>query len=356
MGFLHNKWLQLKDWLRQLREKYRWWKLRCRNIYHYMKGQVIKNLPAWRKEAHDYSEAWQERYDEQRTTFLKTRRAFKAVISRLDASPEKLHELLFEEKTLAGRMFDWLLIVLILGSVFIVILDSVDSLHRRFFWLFGILEWMFTIIFTVEYLLRIYSSPRPIRYMTSFFGIIDFITVIPTYVAVIFSGAHAFLVLRVLRVLRIFRLLKLVKMMRAGRIITLSLKASREKIIVFLLFVLLLVTIMGSMMYIIEAGSNSGFTSIPVSIYWAIVTLTTVGYGDIAPATWFGQFIAALVMIMGYAVIAVPTGIVSAEFIEQRKIAELDHTPCPRCGKNEHEKGARYCSRCGERIAPQERI
>lgn len=350
MGFLKNKWNLLRARFRQFVDNLKWWSLRCRNIYHYMKGQVIKNLPAWRKEAHDYSEVWHERYDEKRSALRRTQQAFKTVFSRLDASPEKLHELLFEEKTLAGRMFDWLLIVLILASVFIVILDSVDSLHRQFFWLFGILEWMFTIVFTVEYLLRIYSSPRPIRYMTSFYGIIDLITVLPTYIGVIFSGAHAFLVLRVLRVLRIFRLLKLVKMMRAGSTIMLSLKASREKIVVFLIFVLLLVTIMGSMMYIIEAGTDSGFTSIPVSIYWAIVTLTTVGYGDIAPGTWLGQFIAALVMIMGYAVIAVPTGIVSAEFIEQRKIAALDRTPCDRCGKNEHEQNARYCSRCGERL------
>ncbi len=275
---------------------------------------------------------------------------WKTVYAKLDASPERLHELLFEEKTLAGSMFGSLLIWLIFASVLVVILDSVASIHQRFGWLFDLLEWMFTLIFTVEYLLRIYSSHRPIKYMTSFFGIIDLVTVLPTYIGVIFTGTHTFLVLRILRVLRIFRLLKLVKMMRAGGAIVSSLRASKEKIFVFLIFVVLLVTLMGSMLYIIEAGTDSGFTSIPVSIYWAIVTLTTVGYGDIAPSTWLGQLISALVMIMGYAVIAVPTGIVSAEFIEQSRKAGQDNTVCDRCGKDEHEKGARYCARCGERL------
>ena len=315
-----------------------------------MKGEVIKRLPGWQREADVYSNSWHRRVEAQKDRLRKVRENWKTVFSKLDASPEKLHELLFEEKTMAGSMFGSMLIWLIFASVLVVILDSVASIHQRLGWLFDLLEWMFTLIFTVEYLLRIYSSRRPIRYMTSFFGIIDLITVLPTYIGVIFTGTHTFLVLRILRVLRIFRLLKLVKMMRAGGAIVSSLKASKEKIFVFLIFVVLLVTLMGSMLYIIEAGTDSGFTSIPVSIYWAIVTLTTVGYGDIAPSTWLGQFISALVMIMGYAVIAVPTGIVSAEFIEQRRKASLDDTVCNRCGKDEHEQEARYCARCGERL------
>jgi voltage-gated potassium channel len=323
---------------------------KCREILVYMRGQVIEKLPGWKKDASEYSDDWKKRYLIGRISFRKTRLEWKAAFSKIDASPEKLHEMLFEEKTTIGKMFESLLIVLIFASVLVVMLDSVESIHRRFYWLLAILEWIFTIVFTIEYLLRIYSSPRPIRYITSSFGIIDLVTILPTYIGVIFTGAHTFLILRILRVFRIFRLLKLVNMMRAGSTITASLKASRDKISVFLIFVLLAVTVMGSVLYIVEAGSDSGFTSIPTSIYWAIVTLTTVGYGDIAPSTWLGQLIAAAIMIIGYAVIAVPTGIVSAEFMEQKKKARIDKTDCQRCGKNEHEKEARYCSRCGDRL------
>ncbi|NND33182.1 MAG: ion transporter [Saprospiraceae bacterium] len=275
---------------------------------------------------------------------------WKRAFSNIDASPHQLHRMLFEDRTTVGKLFEEVLIILISASVLVVMLDSVAVLHRRAGLLFNTLEWIFTIIFTLEYLLRIYSSPHPIKYMTSFFGIIDLITILPTYIGVIFTGAHTFLILRILRVLRIFRLLKLVKMMKAGNTISASLQASKEKIAVFLIFVLLMVTVMGSMMYIIEAGNDSGFTSIPVSIYWAIVTLTTVGYGDIAPATWFGQLIAAAIMITGYAVIAVPTGIVSAEFISQKRQARREQSLCEKCGKEEHEENSRFCNRCGDRL------
>lgn len=319
-------------------------------LLRYMRGEVNKQLPGWKRDFSEFSGEWRKRSERTRSRFAQQWQDWQRIIGTINASPQKLHQMLFEEKTAAGKLFESFIIILIFASVLVVMLDSVGSINRQFWWLLGSLEWIFTIVFTVEYLLRIYSSPRPIRYMTSFFGIIDLITLLPTYIGFIFTGAHTFLVLRILRVLRIFRLLKLVGMVRAGSTITASLRASKEKIAVFLLFVLLLVTLMGSVLYIVEAGENSGFTSIPISIYWAIVTLTTVGYGDIAPASWLGQFIAAGIMIMGYAVLAVPTGIVSAEFMEQKKKATRRRTECDRCGKGEHEKGARYCCRCGEKL------
>ena len=320
------------------------------HLFSYMKEQVKLMLPGWKEDAIDYGHEWQAKYSHTKEDLRKTRLVWKRAFSTVDASPAQLHRMLFEERTTVGKLFEEVLIVLITASVLVVMLDSISVLHSKAGLLFNTLEWIFTIIFTLEYLLRIYSSPHPIKYMTSFFGIIDLVTILPTYIGVIFTGAHTFLVLRILRVFRIFRLLKLVKMMKAGNTISASLKASKEKIAVFLLFVLLMVTIMGSMMYIIEADEDSGFTSIPISIYWAIVTLTTVGYGDIAPSTWFGQLVAAAIMITGYAVIAVPTGIVSAEFIKQKRKSRRSHALCDRCGKNNHERDSRYCNRCGEKL------
>jgi voltage-gated potassium channel len=319
-----------------------------------MKKEAKKQLPSWKADSAEAKEGWKNWWKSSNIGFRWKLREWKSVFSTVDFSREKMHLMLFEENSAVGRLFESMLMVAIVTSVFIVILDSVEVIHRHFYWLTEILEWAFTIFFTVEYVLRLYSARRPFRYATSAFGIIDLVTILPTYISYFFVGAHTFLVLRILRVFRIFRLLKLVKLLKAGQSITAALKASKDKIIIFLVFVLLVVTMMGSILYMVESGQDSGFTSIPVSIYWAIVTLTTVGYGDIAPATWVGQLIAAIIMIIGYAVIAVPTGIVSAEFVNETRKASHNKIPCTRCGKDEHEKEARFCSRCAERLEPQQ--
>ena len=321
-----------------------------KRVLVYMKSEVIMHLPDWKRDARIFRKEITIGFLQLRKDFRLGWKDWKQTFSEVDASPEKLHEMLFEDKTLIGKRFEEILIFLIIASVLVVMLDSVAEIHRSIGWFLMSLEWIFTIVFTIEYLLRIYSSPHPLRYMTSFFGIIDLITILPTYIGVFFAEAHTFLILRILRVFRIFRLLKLVKMLRASSMIMKALKASKEKIMVFLIFVLLMVTLLGSLMYIIEAGTDSGFTSIPNSIYWAIVTLTTVGYGDIAPGTWLGKFVAACIMILGYSVIAVPTGIVSAEFVSESRKSKKHKIECTRCGKVKHEKGARFCNRCGERL------
>lgn len=278
--------------------------------------------------------------------FIKTE--FLSAKNRLNKHQRWLHTYLFERTSKGGRIFEYLLLIAIFLSIAIVMLESVESIAADYGNLLFILEWVFTVFFSVEYILRLYSAYRPIKYATSFFGVIDLLSVLPTFISAFVPGAHAFFIIRILRVFRIFRIFKLIKFSRAGLTILTALKASREKILMFLLFVLTLVIITGSLMYLIEGESNSGFTSIPRSIYWAIVTLTTVGYGDIAPKTVLGQFFAALIMLLGYAVIAVPTGIVSAEFA-QTKIPKPTQT-CSRCGKAGHETASRFCNRCGERL------
>ncbi len=326
---------------------------KIKKVLDHMAGETRKHLPEWKEDARDYRQEQHNRIERMKRLLTLEWTDYKRTFAKLDASPEKLHEMLFEDKTKIGRRFEELLIVIIIASVVVVLLDSVPQIHRRFGFLLGALEWIFTIVFTIEYLLRIYSSAHPIRYITSFYGIIDLVTVLPTYIAIFFAQAHTFLILRVLRVFRVFRLLKLVKMMQAGRSIETALSASKAKITVFLIFVILLVTLMGSILYIVEAGQQSGFSSIPNSIYWAIITLTTVGYGDITPVTWLGKMIAAGIMLVGYSIIAVPTGIVSAEFLKEAKANKTTRaTDCGRCGKEEHEPSARYCNRCGERLAP----
>jgi voltage-gated potassium channel len=328
-----------------------------KKVYHaiyallsYMASQVRKNMPSWRQDVEVYRAEKRVSWANLKSNVKTQYEDWKATFANLDASPEKLHEMLFDDRSKIGKRFEEVLILLILASVLVVMLDSVNHIHARFGILLGLLEWIFTIIFTVEYLLRIYSSAHPIKYVTSFFGVIDLVTVLPTYIGIFVPGAHTFLVLRILRVFRIFRLLRLVNMTRAGSTIVKALDASKEKIIIFMIFVLLLVVLMGSVLYLVEAGADSGFTSIPRSVYWAIITLTTVGYGDIAPATWLGQLIAAMVMIIGYSVIAVPTGIVSAEFVKENKKTKIDKVECQRCGKEEHEPSSRFCNRCGEKM------
>ncbi|MBW1660096.1 MAG: ion transporter [Deltaproteobacteria bacterium] len=261
---------------------------------------------------------------------------------------KKLNEIVFGTDTFSGKLFDIILIVFILVSVFSIILDSVPLFHRKYNEIFTILEWFFTIAFTIEYFLRLFISDRPIKYAFSFFGIVDLISFIPTYLSLIIANTHYLLVIRVLRLLRIFRILKLMSFIKQGEIILLALKQSRNKILVFLFAVINLVIIIGAVMYVIE-GEKNGFTSIPRSIYWAIVTLTTVGYGDISPKTPVGQFLASLIMIVGYAIIAVPTGIVTSQ-ITNVSIKKSRAKVCPNCNYKDFEPDSKYCRKCGEKL------
>ena len=261
---------------------------------------------------------------------------------------QRTYHFIFESDTPGGKGFDISLIFVILVSVASVILESIPSFNARFGGSIHQIEWIITIIFTLEYIARIWSHPKPLNYIFSFFGIIDFLAIIPTYLDVIFAGAMTLAVIRGLRLLRIFRILKITRYSREGRIIVEALKASRVKILVFLFAVVMVVLIIGTLMYLIE-GKDSGFTSIPAGIYWAIVTLTTVGFGDITPVTTLGKFIASFVMILGYGVLAVPTGIVTFEIASSIK-AVRESRICDHCGHGAHEADANYCKSCGEKL------
>ncbi|MEM6724287.1 MAG: ion transporter [Bacteroidota bacterium] len=266
---------------------------------------------------------------------------------------ERIFEVIFGTDTPSGKFFDVVLLVFIVASVLAVMLETVGSIERNYRKQLILLEWVFTGFFTLEYILRLLSTRRPWRYATSFFGVIDLLAILPTYLSFFIAGTKAFLIVRILRLLRVFRIFKLTKFLNESAVITRALGRSREKITVFLVFIFLMVIILGSLMYLVEGGAeNTGFTSIPRSIYWAIVTLTTVGYGDIAPTTDLGQFVAAIIMIMGYGVIAVPTGIVGAEMaFEERNRAPSNHDKtCRHCGKSNHELRAKYCSDCGSKL------
>lgn len=260
----------------------------------------------------------------------------------------RTYHIIFESDTPSAKGFDIALIFIILVSVVSVILESIPAFSARFGTALHQLEWIITIIFTLEYMARIWSHPKQWSYVFSFYGIIDFLAIIPTYLDVIFAGAMTLAVIRGLRLLRIFRILKITRYSREGRIIIEALKASRVKILVFLFAVVMVVMIIGTLMYLIE-GADSGFTSIPAGIYWAIVTLTTVGFGDITPVTTLGKFIASFVMILGYGVIAVPTGIVTFEIASSIK-AVREHRICDHCGIAAHEADANYCKSCGEKL------
>ena len=262
---------------------------------------------------------------------------------------ERLHEIIFEADTRAGKAFDVVLIATILLSVLVVMLDSIASYHQRYEEFLSMAEWIFTILFSIEYILRIISSPRPAGYIFSFYGIIDFLATIPTYLALILPGTELFAVIRLLRVLRIFRVLKLVKFVSEAQRMKEALAASRQKIFVFLYAVLTITVLVGSLMYVIE-GEQNGFTSIPRSIYWSIVTLTTVGYGDLSPATPLGQLLAALIMILGYGMIAVPTGIVSVEMSRVYDKRSMSTQVCPGCSAEGHDADAVHCKHCGTKI------
>ncbi|GHF33890.1 voltage-gated potassium channel [Deinococcus metalli] len=250
--------------------------------------------------------------------------------------------------TRAGRAFDVLLIAAIILSVLAVMLDSVGIYRARFGTALRTLEWLLTAVFTVEYVLRLIAAPTPRRYALSFFGLVDLFSILPAYIALAVPGAQFLLILRVLRLLRIFRIFKLVRYLSEASVLTLALRASLAKITVFLAVVLTLVVVIGTLMYVIE-GPQYGFTSIPTSIYWAVVTLTTVGYGDIAPKTPVGKALASLAMILGYGIIAVPTGIVTVGLAQAQANRRADRL-CPRCGLDRHETDARYCRRCAQAL------
>ncbi|MFP4470278.1 MAG: ion transporter [Bacteroidales bacterium] len=261
------------------------------------------------------------------------------------------YEVIFHADTKAGKTFDIILLVSILLSVFVVILDSVNELHLKYHSIFFYAEWFFTILFTIEYVVRIYVSRNRIHYVRSFYGIIDLLSILPTYFSLMLTGSHFLLVIRILRLLRVFRILKLSRYLRASEVLAISLKRSRYKITVFFEVVLTLVVIMGSLMYLIE-GPENGFTSIPKSIYWAIVTLTTVGFGDITPQTVLGQVFASLIMILGYSIIAVPTGIISSEMYKAEKKSVIE-VACTNCKHTSHDADAMYCKSCGTALPKQ---
>lgn len=261
---------------------------------------------------------------------------------------EILFEVIFEAETPAGKWFDIVLIICISISVLAVMLDSVSSVRDRYGQFLYAIEWFFTILFTIEYILRLLCVRKPIRYAASFFGIVDLLAILPTYTSLLFFGSRHLAVVRILRVLRIFRVLKLGHHTKEAVMLKKALYASRRKILVFLFVVLTLVVIIGSVMYIIE-GEENGFTSIPRSVYWAVVTLTTVGYGDISPGTGPGQFLAAIVMILGYSIIAVPTGIVTVE-LSQAYTDKSTSQACPSCSAEGHDRDAEYCKFCGTKL------
>lgn len=259
-----------------------------------------------------------------------------------------LDSVISHSDTKAGKFFDVVLLWVILFSVAIVMIDSVEDYHVLYAKFFEITEWILTVVFTVEFFLRIYSAPNRLKYVFSFYGIIDLVSVLPGYLSFFVPGMHYLLVIRVVRLLRVFRILKLIQFTGEAEILLTALYYSRRKIVIFLGAVLTLVIIIGSMLYVIE-GESSGYTSIPRSIYWAIVTVTTVGYGDIAPVTPLGQFVSSILMILGYAIIAVPTGIVTVEMGRADRNVTM-RTTCHHCKHSRHDVDAIFCKKCGEKL------
>jgi len=260
----------------------------------------------------------------------------------------RLHEIIYEADTKGGRIFDIILLIAIIASILLVMLESVKSFDAKYHTFLDISEWIITILFSVEYILRIISIKKPLKYIFSFYGIIDLLSTIPKYISLILVGYHNLAAIRALRLLRIFRILKLTRYIGASNRLLVALKSSKAKIAVFLFFVVIICIILGTVMYMIE-GEEHGFTSIPRSVYWAIVTLTTVGYGDIAPSTPVGQFIASAIMILGYSIIAIPTGIVSSEIVKIENIPTNTQS-CPDCLAEDHKDKAEFCYNCGHKI------
>jgi voltage-gated potassium channel len=262
----------------------------------------------------------------------------------------KLHVIIYEADTPAGKLFDVVLLIFIVASIILVMLESVNSIDAKYHNLLNIAEWIVTILFSIEYIARIISVKKPIKYITSFYGIIDLLSTIPKYLSLIFVGTHALVALRALRLLRIFRILKLARFLGASNNLLTAIKASRAKISVFLFAVVIISVILGTIMYLIE-GEEHGFTNIPKSVYWCIVTLTTVGYGDIAPQTPIGQLIASMIMILGYGIIAVPTGIVTTEMSKlSSKKTPTNTQACLNCGTEDHKDNAEFCYECGHKF------
>ena len=266
----------------------------------------------------------------------------------------RAYTIIFEADTRAGRLFDLLLIVAIVASVVVVVLDSLQPITRRYGTLFDVLEWGFTLLFTVEYVLRLACVRHPLRYATSFFGIVDLLAVLPTYLAFFMPEAHALIDVRMLRLLRVFRILKLGTYVSEFGFLGAAIMASRRKIIVFIGFVLITVTILGTVMYVVE-GPENGFTSIPVAIYWGITTITTVGFGDITPKTNLGRLIASFMMLLGWGILAVPTGIVTAEMTARRIAQPVTTRTCPDCLTEGHEADAQFCKHCGKPLPTYQR-
>ena len=258
----------------------------------------------------------------------------------------KLHQVIYESNTPAGKIFDVSLLLLIVASIIVVMLDSMQDLHQKWGDVFYTMEWVFTVIFTIEYILRLICIKKPLHYAFSFLGIIDLLAIIPSYLSIFLVGAQSLLVLRALRLLRIFRIFKLTHFISEFLFLKAAMRSSLNKISIFMLVVLSLVIILGSIMYLVE-GRDNGFDSIPDSVYWAIVTITTVGYGDIAPVTSLGKFIASIMMFIGYGIIAVPTGIVTTEMAYAAKNKPHGHETCPGCGREGHDKDAIFCKFCG---------
>lgn len=263
----------------------------------------------------------------------------------------KLQNIIYEADTKSGKIFDIVLLILILASIILVMLESVNSIDAKYHDFLNISEWVVTILFSIEYIARIISVKKPLKYITSFYGIIDLMSTIPKYLSILFAGTHALVALRALRLLRVFRILKLARYLGASNSLVAAIKASRAKISIFLFAVIILSIILGTIMYLVE-GEENGFTNIPKSVYWCIVTLTTVGYGDIAPNTAIGQFIASIIMIMGYGIIAVPTGIVTSEVTRSKGKEDIDTNTqsCPNCTTTFHRDDAQFCYECGHKL------
>ncbi len=262
---------------------------------------------------------------------------------------EALHTIIFGSETRLGKAFDVVLIISIIISITAVMMSSVESFRQQHQQALYYFEWVFTLLFTVEYFLRIISVRRPWLYIRSFFGLVDLLSILPTYLSLLFPGTHYMMVIRVFRLLRVFRVFKLSEYMGEAQVLVNALVTSSRKIMVFLYAVLTLVVVFGSLMYVVE-GSEAGFTSIPKAVYWSIVTLTTVGYGDIAPQTPLGQIIAATLMIMGYGIIAVPTGIYSVELVKSYNQENIRNDACPDCGETGHDVDASFCKYCGYQL------
>lgn len=269
----------------------------------------------------------------------------------MNKTRQKIHDVIYEADTPAGKVFDISLIIVIIISVILVALETVGWINQQYYDILNIAEWVITILFTIEYILRIVSVHHPSKYVFSFYGIIDFLAMIPKYISLFVVGAHleTMMAIRALRILRIFRVLHISRYIGESNFLVRSLLVSRAKIIIFLLFVLIMCILFGTLMYLVE-GPEAGFNNIPESIYWCISTISTVGYGDIVPLTGMGKFLASMLMILGYGIIAVPTGIISAEMAQRRKNVDINTTVCAECMNDKHKDNAIYCHECGSHL------